>query len=115
MPSGLSLLFLYENYMKKSLGRVDPGDHSSQNRENDTTIIRWYTEDSFFYGMINNTIREGDILNIFFIRIGIYLLYSQLKNLSKQQNYKSITLYRGCVLNKKEFEVWEIAKQPFIM
>ena len=26
-------------------------------RENDTTIIKWYTEDSFFYGMINNTIR----------------------------------------------------------
>jgi len=44
--------------------------------ENDTDIIKWYTEDSFFYRMINETLRGSDIIKIFFIRIAIYLLYS---------------------------------------
>ncbi len=44
-------------------------------RETESSIIRWYTDEGFFHKMINNTIREGDIVNIFFIRIGIYLLY----------------------------------------
>jgi len=44
--------------------------------ENETEIITWYTKESFFYKMINETLRVGDVIKIFFIRIGIYLLYS---------------------------------------
>jgi len=44
--------------------------------EKDTEIITWYTVESFFYRMINETLRGGDIIKIFFIRIAIYLLYS---------------------------------------
>lgn len=37
-------------------------------------IIYWYTKESFLYGMINNTIRTGDLVKIFLIRIAICLL-----------------------------------------
>jgi len=28
---------------------------------------------------------------------------------------KKLSLYRGCVINKKEFQLWENEKQPFMM
>jgi hypothetical protein len=38
-------------------------------------MIYSYTKESFLYGMINNTIRKGNLLEIFHIRLPIYRLY----------------------------------------
>lgn len=43
-------------------------------------IIYWYTDDTFVYGMINNTIRKRNLLEMFYIRILIFLLNHQLTN-----------------------------------
>ncbi len=56
--------------------------------------------------MINNTIIEDDYNKIIKIRILIYLLYRKINQNSKQKYYEDITLYKGCVLEKKEFSNW---------
>ena len=43
-------------------------------------IICWYTRHTFVFGMINNTIRKRNLLEMFYIRILIFLLNHQLTN-----------------------------------
>jgi len=37
-------------------------------------MITWYTKESFVYRMINNTLRKGRLLEIYYIRVLIFLL-----------------------------------------
>ena len=59
-------------------------------------VIRWYTEDNSVHFLLNRSLRDGDINEIFSWRVIIQDLHEQLRTLrSTQHENGSLTVYRG--------------------
>jgi tetratricopeptide (TPR) repeat protein len=76
--------------------------------------IWWYTWDSFLFRMINQALRSLNLGVI--IRMGFFIndLYTNLERLNNQHNEKSLTVYRGQRISKKDFEQINKIKDHFI-
>ena len=80
---------------------------------NDREILRFYTEDSFFYKCLNNTLRMGRTTEEFYI-IGepFNKMFHAIKNTYRQQfpysrSRKDLRLYRGADLSDSECKYLE--------
>lgn len=71
------------------------------------TIVEWYTKESFVYRMINNTLREGDIIKIFRIRAAVFCLDQKLQKIGRKSTSFPRVLYKGTKIEKHEFEFWK--------
>jgi tetratricopeptide (TPR) repeat protein len=71
--------------------------------------IKWFTEDSFVYRIINKILRTEDIDAFFAYRFFIHDLSKQISKYHKQfkKIYKSkqLTVYRGMKLSLEEFQI----------
>lgn len=45
--------------------------------------IRWFSKETFVYKMINETIRKGNLLHLYYIRLAINRLYSDINKIQK--------------------------------
>ncbi|UJR11391.1 hypothetical protein I4U23_015571 [Adineta vaga] len=77
----------------KVVGKID----AIQNNYHSDHVIRYYTEDSFFFRSIGRAFRSEDFERIFIFRRSIIDLHSELDKLIRQQGsvHKTLRLYRG--------------------
>ena len=73
----------------------------------ETNIINWYTKETFFYPLLNNTFKNDDWTNLFELRYPIYLLNQRLKEEQKKQKSIPENLYKGTKLSKDQLEVFK--------
>jgi hypothetical protein len=92
----------------KNMGAKEENERDLQNIETaifDNTfekdIITWYTKHTFFYSMLNNTLRGDDIVSIFSLRYPIYLMNKKLNELKNPEVLPEY-LYRGAKFHKSE-------------
>ena len=85
-------------------------DHSIEK-----TILNWYTSDCFFYRMVNNTLRDNNMINIFKIRVAIFYLDQNLQNMGKIVINYPKHLYKGSKIEKHEFEFWQSNHTPIFL
>jgi len=73
----------------------------------DEKIVEWYSKECFFYRMLNNTLRDNNIISIFKIRLAIFYLDKNLHIMGEDiKNYPQ-KLYKGSEIEKHEFEFWK--------
>ena len=73
---------------------------------NSMDIIQWYTKTSFFYLLLNRTLRSENINHIFAMRSVIFDLENYLKN-HCDRNPSINTVYRGQQIHRSEIEEME--------
>jgi len=73
-----------------------------------TEAIKWYTENSFAYRLVNAALRTGDIQALHAFRFFIIDLSTNLSSMDnifkKQQQQQTLKLYRGCILSTSEVQ-----------
>lgn len=66
-----------------------------------TKVLWWYTRESFFYKILNATLRKQNIRLMFLFRTFISDIFYQLK---KYQATNMLRVYRAQMISKEEFE-----------
>ena len=89
--------------------------HQIQTNKFEEDVINWYTKESFFYRMINNTLRSSNPINIFKLRLPIFFLNKALVKLSKGEPAFPKTIFCGTIINKAEFELWKEFRTPIFL
>ncbi|CAF1357733.1 unnamed protein product [Adineta steineri] len=74
-----------------------------QQSYNSNDIIKWYTRESFFYLLLNRTLRSEDINHIFAMRYVIFDLENYLRQ-HRHENHSLKTVYRGQQLHLEEIQ-----------
>ncbi|CAM4844768.1 unnamed protein product [Rotaria magnacalcarata] len=87
-----------------TLGKIDAFEETYV--ENDA--IKWYTEDTFIYRLINKALRSNNIEEILYYRFFIADLYHQLHIICEEQfldTNKVVTVYRGQGVSTNDFTI----------
>lgn len=78
-----------------------------------SNAIRWYTKDTFLYGLLNEALRNSDFDALFALRSFIVDLYKQI-TMEREQLFNntpinrdecSLTVYRGQKISKEELNI----------
>ncbi|UJR19907.1 hypothetical protein I4U23_023039 [Adineta vaga] len=64
-------------------------------------VLRWYTNESFFYKVLNGALRNRNILILILFRSFIVDIYQQLKG---HQSKRPLTVYRGQMISNDELQ-----------
>jgi hypothetical protein len=65
--------------------------------------------------MLNNTLRGGNYIDLFMIRIVINRLTRELENYKEEEEEYPQKLYRGTYISKSEIELWKEMKDPLML
>jgi hypothetical protein len=92
-----------KTFHTKQIAVVKRSCEEFQQSYNSDDIIKWYTRASFFYLLLNRTLRSQDINHIFAMRYVISDLENYLRE-HCQKNHSTETLYRGQQMHLDEIE-----------
>ena len=70
----------------------------------DHSPVWWYSRDAFLYRMLNKALRTHQYDTLFVLRVFIRHLHKQIVQLQKNDEWKSMELYRGQGMEKVDFE-----------
>jgi len=72
-------------------------------------LINWYTRESYFHCLINNTIREEKMLNLFKIRYFIQEMKNALLEHKVTERNRPEKLYRASKIHKDELKLFDVS------
>jgi len=68
-------------------------------------LINWYTKESYFYSLLNNTLRENNITSIFRIRYIIQEMKNALLKFKVTEKDRPEMLYRASLIHEDEIKL----------
>jgi len=72
-------------------------------------LINWYTLESFFYHLLNRTIREENLLNLFRLRYIFHGMKNALLKYKVTEKDRPLILYRASKINEDEMKLFNEA------